>query len=178
VGRTFEYRLTDRSTGISRNVTYQVDRIDGDRVIFNQGSRVEKLTGEVLSISGPLGGDVDVAMPPGGWIKPGAKIGSGWSERFAASPLQQQVGMDLEARVTGEAVLSLAGQQIHTLQVQFTGFTDRAITLPANASGRYRAVLWYAPELRRVIRFEVYSKGGSMSSAFVIDEVFELVDIR
>ena len=44
--------------------------------------------------------------------------------------------------------------------------------------GTYRATAWYAPELGRVVRFEVRTRGGLGGGSFIIDEVLELVDIR
>jgi hypothetical protein len=178
VGRVFEYRLTDRITGNSQRVIYHVDRIEGGEIVFNSGARIENARGEVISMSGAIGGEADAAMPRGGWFRPGATVGSEWKLDYVTVPPLPRLSMALRARVAAEDILPLAGQQLRTLRLELTGYTDRAVSLPANASGRYRAVAWFAPDLQRIVRFEVSSRGGIMSSSFVIDEVLELVGIR
>jgi hypothetical protein len=38
--------------------------------------------------------------------------------------------------------------------------------------------VWFSPELGRVIRFEVKTRGGAMGGAFHVSEVLELVSLR
>ena len=64
--RLFEYVLMDRLTGNSQRVTYRLDRVDGDDLIYNQGTRVERAGGEVITAGSPIGGEFDLVMPPGG----------------------------------------------------------------------------------------------------------------
>lgn len=179
VGSEFEYLLRDGLTGATRRVTYRVDRIDEGRVVFNHGARIENAQGQVLEMSAPIGGEVDVAMPPGGWVPSGIDMSGGTEWRTehrgwgAGAPR-----LNLQARTLGEEVLPIAGRPLRTLRVEYTGYVDRAITMPANASGTWRGTVWYSPELRRVVRFEASSRGGSMSSAFVTDEQLELVRVH
>lgn len=41
VGEIWRYELVDKMTRTRRDVVYRVDRVEGDRVTFNQGARVE-----------------------------------------------------------------------------------------------------------------------------------------
>jgi hypothetical protein len=47
-----------------------------------------------------------------------------------------------------------------------------------NQYGRYRANVWFSPELGRVVRFEADTRGGAGSIAFQVSEALELVNIR
>lgn len=173
----YEYRLTDRVTHNVQEIRYEVDRVDGEHVVFNGGARVETANGEVLSQTGAIGGEADLAMPPGGWFRAGSQVGARWTLAYLT-----QVGtpmkMELEASVAGEETLSLAGRQMKTLRLEFEGYTDRTPATQGTARGRYRATAWYAPELGRLVRFEVNSRGGMMASQFIVHESLELTAIR
>lgn len=177
-GRRFEYRLIDRLTGQERAVTYEVDRVDGERVSFNRGSRVETLNGEVVEISSPAAGEFDTAMPPGGWVKAGTSAGATWTVAYRNNFSQLGVGMELRARAVSATVLRIAGHEMHAVRVDFDGYTTRGSSLEREPTGRYSATAWYAPEIRRVVRFEARSRGGVGGAAFIIDELVELVAIH
>ena len=175
--RLFEYQLRDRLTGVVKPVVYRLDRTDGDKLVFNQGSRVEKRGGEVLSLSTAVGGEFDQAMPPGGWISSEPQPGAVWSTKYQTQTDGRLVAMRLRARTLEESTLRLKDRELRIVRVQFDGHTIRgaaAVTAP----GSYTANAWYAPELGRVVRFDARGRGGSGAAAFVIDEVLELVDIR
>jgi serine protease Do len=174
VGRAYEYRLTDRTTGNSQAVTYQVDRVDGDKLLLNGGNRVERKSGEVLNVGSAVGGEADASMPPGGWFRTGATVGSSWNLKYNAPAQSRPMRLDLQARVGGQPVLKLASKELETLQIEFTGYVDRDTARPGGATGRYKATAWYAPELGRIVRFEVYARGAY----FLVDEQLELVAIR
>jgi hypothetical protein len=176
-GRVFEYRLTDRITHNVQDVVYHVDRVDGDRVVFNGGTRVETVGGEVLTHTSALAGEADLAMPPGGWFRPGAAVGEHWTLAYLTK-VGPPMKMELEASVAGEENLTVAGREIKTLRIEFEGYTDRNLALRAMATGRYRATAWYAPELGRLVRFEVKSRGGTSTGQYVLEETLELVAIR
>ena len=176
-GRVFEYRLTDRITHNVQSVVYQVDRVDGERVIFNGGARVENTRGEVLSQTAALAGEADLAMPPGGWARPGMAVGARWSLAYITK-VGQPLKMELEAAVTGEEVLKVADTEIKVQRIEFKGFTDRNLALRGMGNGRYRATVWFAPELGRLVRFEVRSHGGTSTGQYLLDEALELVAIR
>lgn len=177
VGSELVYTLHDRLTGISQRVSYHVDRLEDGRVVFNQGGRVEDTYGQVLEMPRPLGGEADVAMPPGGWVPAGAVVGTEWKTAHqgygAGAPR-----LELRARATSQEALSLAGRQLQTLRVEYDGFVARQTSMVGAASGSWRATAWYSPELQRVVRFQVFTRGGSMGSSFVIDEVLELAAVR
>lgn len=174
-GRTFEYRVTDRLTGMVRNVSYRVDRVDGDRVVFNQGALVQTLKGEVVHLAQASGGEVDAAMPPGGWVRHDAVVGASWSSKYRNKLTQPPIAMELRGHVAGEEVLQLAGRSLRTLRVTYEGFSLRGFDYPCG--GPYRATAWFAPQLARVVRFDVQTQGCSMATRFVVDEHLELVGI-
>lgn len=175
-GKVFEYKLTDRMTGVSRLVAYRLDRVDGDKLIFNQGTRVEKSDGEVVSLESAVAGEYDQAMPPGGWVSQGTAEGAGWSRKYETNLGGNRVAMDLRARAAGESTMRFKDRDLRILRVDFRGYTVRGMS--GNREGPYRATAWYAPEIGRVVRFEVRTRGGYSGSAFLVDEVLELVDIR
>lgn len=175
--RVYEYRLRDRVTGIARPVTYRLDRVDGDKLMFNQGSRVEKSDGQVLSLTAAIGGEFDQAMPPGGWISKEPAPGAVWNLRYETLLGGSRVGMELRAQAAGESTMRFKDGELRILRVDFKGHTVRG-TASTNPSGTYKATAWYAPELGRVVRFEARSRGGVGSGVFLIDEALELVDIR
>jgi len=176
--RVFEYRLRDQITGNVRTVTYHLDRIDGNKRIFNQGSYVEDDKGNVLVNTAAIGGDFDAAMPPGGWVPADTQAGAYWSTRYRHGVPGTLVGMELEARAVGEDVLKVKGQDLRVLRVEFEGYTQRFTASTNNSPGRYKATAWFAPELGRVVRFEVKTRGGLGLTSFIIDESLELVDMR
>jgi S1-C subfamily serine protease len=178
-GQVFEYELRDRLSGSVRTVTYRLERIDGDRLLFNQGSRVEKPGGGVVSLTAAIGGEFDVAMPPGGWLAEEPKPGSTWKLSYQNRPQGNVVSMDLEARAFGESRMRFKTGDLRVIRVEFTGYTNRAAAFQLNnPGGRYTAAVWYAPELGRIVRFEASTRGGSGSAAFYVDEQLQLVDIR
>jgi len=177
VSRLFEYQLRNRLTGATKPVIYRLERMEDDRLIFNQGSRVEKPGGGVLSLTAAIGGDFDEAMPPGGWVSGEPQAGATWDARYESNLHGQRVAMRLRARTLGESKLRLKDQELRVVGVKFTGYTSRG-PAATNPSGSYTASAWYSPELGRIVRFEARSRGGLGATAFIIDEVLELVDIR
>jgi S1-C subfamily serine protease len=176
--REFEYELRDRVTGNVRAVTYRLERVDGDKRIFNQGSHVEDQKGNVLVNSAAIGGDFDAAMPPGGWVPADTQPGAYWTTKYRTGSAGSPVNMDLEARAVGEDVLKVKGRDLRVLRVEFEGYTQRGSSPGVSPGGRYAATAWYAPTLQRIVRFEAKSRGGVTTSAFLVDEELRLVDIR
>lgn len=175
--QVFEYRLHDKLTRKSQPVIYRLERTDGDKLFFNGGSRVESTGGAVVTLGAPIGGEFDAVMPPGGWIRSEPQAGAAWSTDYRARQSGSAIDMKLSARTLGEATMRVNDRELRTVQVEFTGYTMRG-NIAVNPTGRYKAMLWYAPELGRVVRFEARGRGGVGGGAFVIDEVLELVDIR
>lgn len=174
--RVFEYALKDRFTGRSQRVVYRLDRVEGDTRIYNQGDRVERVGGEVVTAGNPIGGEFDLAMPPGGWVHAAHEPGSIWQLRYQPRASDRVILMQLTARTSETSVLRIGQRELTVVRVNFKGHTQRGRT-EATTSSRYDADAWYAPELGRVVRFDVKSRdqgGGS----FMVDESLELVDIR
>ena len=177
-GRVFEYELRDKLGGSVRKVSYRLDRIEGDKLFFNQGTRVERQGGGVVSSTAPIGGEFDIAMPPGGWISTEPQPGASWKLRYQGGAPGSFVGMDLTARALGETRMRLKDHELRVLRVEFTGFTQRGGMASTNPPGRYTATAWYAPELGRIVRFEARTRGGLGATSFFIDEQLQLVDVR
>lgn len=176
--RLFEYALKDRLTGVSQKVIYRLDRVDGDKLVFNQGTRIERAGGEVITAGSPIGGEFDLVMPPGGWVHKASQASSTWPLRYEARPGVMSIRMELTARTAEQSVLRINSRDLNVVRVQFKGYTHRAGPAGMTATGVYEANAWYAAELGRVVRFDVKTRGGTAGTAFYVDETFELVSIR
>lgn len=176
--QVFEYQLRDKLSGAVQTVVYRLDRLDGDKMLFNDGSRIETPGGGVVHITSRIGGEFDTAMPPGGWISSEPKQGAFWKTRFERGVPGSFISMDLSAHVRGESTMRLKERDLRVVQVEFTGFTARGSGAYNNPPGRYTASAWYAPELGRIVRFEAQTRGGVGGTTFLVDEQLQLVDIR
>ena len=176
--RVFEYKLRDRTTGNSQTVVYKLDRVDGDTRIFNQGTRVERANGEVITRGQAIGGEYDFAMPPGGWISKAPERGATWQLNYKIPSIDRHVTMALTARAVEESTLRVGDRELAIVRVSFKGYTQRDLTALGYSSGTYEANAWYAPEIGRVVRFDARTRGGFGISAFYVDELFELNSIR
>ncbi|SDN85228.1 S1C family serine protease [Polaromonas sp. JS666] len=174
--QVFEYRLRDRTTGLTQNIRYRLDRMDGDQLIFNQGSRVERAGGEVVTLTNAIAGEYELAMPPGGWITKTPERGQTWQLQYETKMQNQRIGMSVTARAADESTMRIGEREFRIMRVEFTGFTERGTFLKTNAV--YAANAWYAPELGRIVRFDAKTRGGSGTSFFLVDEALELFDIR
>ena len=176
-----EYQLHDRLTNIYRKVIYRADPATEDRISFNSGGWVEKPGGEVVSLTSAIAGEFDAAMPPGGWAKTNFKQEAAWKTRYNSTLGGTRMNMDLSATVMEDTVLTVGGQEIKAVRIEYRGFTQRfadAGAVTGNQYGPYRAQVWFSPELGRVIRFEVKTRGGASGGAFQVSEVLELVSLR
>jgi serine protease Do len=176
--RLFEYVLKDRLTGISQRVIYRLDRVDGDNLVYNQGTRVERAGGEVITAGSPIGGEFDLVMPPGGWVHKASQASSTWPLRYEARAGTLPIRMELTARASEQSILRIDNRELNVVRVQFKGYTHRGGPTGLMAAGVYEANAWYAPELGRVVRFDVKTRGGVAGTAFYVDEVLDLVSIR
>jgi hypothetical protein len=148
------YKITDKYTGVSREAAYRVDRIDGDKVVFNQGSRVESKDGKVLSMSTPIGGDMDAYAPPGGWGASNLGFGSSWSKQYNVQAGAGYGGeYDIQARVMQETTSKTPLGEIKLVEIQYEGSARRTDTTSPVVL-RFDAKVWYSPEWGRVVRFE------------------------
>ncbi|MCV0441150.1 MAG: S1C family serine protease [Hydrogenophaga sp.] len=176
--RVFEYRLTDRMTGLSQPVVYRLDRVDGENLIFNQGTRIERKGGGLVSITQTLGGEFDQASPPDGWISKAPEPGQRWTLKYDRRVDARSIMMSLTAVASEDAPITIGQRTFPTIRVQFRGHTHRGNSGFYN-SGPYLANVWYSPDLGRIVRFEVKARGSSPNaSIYHIDERLELVDIR
>ena len=156
VGEVWRYELVDRLTNVRREVIYRVDRIENDRVIFNQGARVESLDGQLQKLVSPIGGEFDGVSPPAGWVPPNAKPGMTW--RFTYNAPGSGARTEIEGRVNGTVPMRLAGVEYQTLRITYEGTMLRSFygagAVGSPVSVPYKATVWYAPELKRVVRFD------------------------
>jgi hypothetical protein len=173
--QVFEYRLRDRTTGLTQNIRYRLDRVDGDQLIFNQGGRVERAGGEVVKLVSAIAGEYELAMPPGGWITKTPERGQTWQLRYETRIQDRQNGMNVTARATDESTMRIGDREFRIMRVEFTGFTERGSN---RTYAVYAANAWYAPELGRVVRFDAKTRGGTGIHFFLVDEALELFDIR
>ncbi|EJL83553.1 hypothetical protein PMI15_02566 [Polaromonas sp. CF318] len=171
--QVFEYRLRDRTTGLTQNIRYRLERMDGDQLIFNQGSRVERAGGEVVTLTSAIAGEYELAMPPRGWITKTPEPGQTWQLQYETRMQNQRIGMNVTARATDESTMRIGEREFRIMRVEFTGFTERN-----RVSAVYTANAWYAPELGRVVRFDAKTRGGTGIYFFLVDEALELFDIR
>ena len=173
-----EYRLRDRLSGVAHAVLYRVDRRDGEQAVLNGGTRIEGPGGRVVALSAAIAGEFEQAMPPGGWVTGDKLRLPVWSSNYETAGEGRPIRMQLNARAQGAELLRFKDRELATLRVQFKGYTSRGAGAINNPPGAYTATVWYAPELGRVVRFEARSRGGLGHSAFVVDELLELIDLR
>ncbi len=176
--RVFEYRLTDRLTGLSQPVVLRLDKVDGDKLVFNQGTRVERKGGGLVSFTQALGGDFDQAAPPEGWISKPPEPGQTWTLDYERRVDARNILMKLTAVASEDAPVTIGTRKLPTVRVQFRGYTHRGNSGFYNAAP-YLATAWYSPDLGRIVRFEAKARGSSPNASnFHVDERLELVDIR
>jgi hypothetical protein len=176
-----EYQLHDGLTNISRKVIYRADPAVDDSLSFNSGGWVEKPGGEVVSVTSAVAGEFDAAMPPGGWVKPNYKEEATWRARYSSVLGGSRVNMDLSGTVMEDATLRVGNKDLKVMHVEYRGFTQRfanAGAVMGNQYGPYRADVWFSPDLGRVVRFEVQTRGGTAGGVFQVRETLELVSIR
>ena len=140
--RVFEYRLRDRYTGVSQPVVLRLDRIEGDKRIFDQGGRIERLDGAVESLSRPVGGEFDLVMPPGGWVSGTPEPGAAWRLDYTVRRNDLVVRMELRARVAETTRLSVGAREIDAVRVIYSGHTHRVTAGHMTTSATYDASAW------------------------------------
>ncbi|MCW5661438.1 MAG: hypothetical protein KIT60_27375 [Burkholderiaceae bacterium] len=177
-GDTFDYRITDRNTQRSRTVMLRVLRVDERQVTFNDGTRIERPNGELVTLGAPLLGELDAVTPPGGWL-PGGRMPRGiWPVRFSTGIGADRKSYELTAQAGREQPIRVQAGQFQAVRIDIDGwFENNAGHIAVRAP--YRATVWVSPELRRPIRFEVKSRSsGTVGTAGVmLDETAELVAI-
>ncbi|MGY2487211.1 S1 family peptidase [Cupriavidus sp. CP313] len=175
VGEVWRYRLTDNLTKSQREVLYRVDRIDNDRVIFNQGARIEYKDGRIDRISTAVGGEYEVASPPGGWIPANLKVGNRWKLSYRQAGTGYPT--ELEGVATGESTIRVAAGTYRTIRIAYEGYVQRPFYGFGSGGIKsipYKLVVWYAPELARVVQFTASFVSGFERTS----ETLELVEHR
>jgi hypothetical protein len=174
-GDALEYSLVDRMTDRRSTVVYRLDRVEGDRMVFNQGTRVESTTGEVISVTSPIGGLFDSSSPPGGWGRKDLKPGMRWRSEYLATN-GDRARHELDASVVGSSTVSIEGEALKVTRIDYTGWIytgggvgSAAAMLPVS----FKGTALYSAELGRVVRFD--SEFGRRSSP--TKESLELVRV-
>ena len=179
VGDRLEYTVTDRFTNVRKSVVLRVDRISGDQVVFNQGGMIENLQGQLVSMGSPALGDMDNAMPTGGWGKADLKPGQSWQLRYKGNePVGGKRDYNLKAVVAGESEMRVGAGAFKVVQIRYSGFVGVGSdggTVLVPVAGPFKATVWYAPELGRVVRFD--SEAQIRSARLLTRESVELTSI-
>ena len=177
IGDSFGYALTDRMNNRSQQINYRVDRIDGDKAVFNDGARTERVNGELLEIVAPIAVELDAVTPPGGWMRNGKVLPSGASLQFSRILGDRFYKYELSAVAAAEAPLSLRAGQVNAVRIDVRGWSTRAHRTAMNqlVSAPYTATVWYSPELQRVAKISVLMRVSSNIGSHV-DETLELVE--
>ena len=162
VGDWFEYVVTDAQTQLKSTVSLKVDRVDGARVVFNGGGRVEDETGLVLDSSSPALLELDLVTPPGGWA-PGGKVLNGVQTfNFSTTKGGDTTTFDVTAVASLSQTLRMGESEYNAVRIDVRGWTSRLpVHRVAMSNLRYQATLWYSPDLMRVVRFTLERLGST-----------------
>lgn len=151
-GDWFEYVITDHLTQVKQTVSLRVDRVTGDSVVFNGGARVEGPDGRALESASPTLVELDLLTPPGGWA-PGGQVMSGVRQlKVSTQWLNEPATYDLTAMASPEQTIRVGAAEYSAVRVDMQGWHARRF-LYSYAHVPYRATVWYAPALNRVVRF-------------------------
>ncbi len=177
-GSTYDYRVTDRTTGGRQTVVLRAERVDSGEVSFNSGARIENMAGDVVRMNAPLLGELDLVTPKGGWL-PEGKVRTGtWSIRGDSIVPGSGRQYDLVASTEEEQMVDTPAGSLPARRIALRGWLRHAGGhIPVTA--RYEGAVWVSPKLGRVVRFEAKSRasGGTGTSFFFIDESAELVRV-
>lgn len=180
-GDEIEYRITDRFTGNVRRAVYRVDRVEADKVVFNDGARTESLQGRLVELAGVVAGDMDLMCPPGGWVVDDASTPTGWSRRFERTDGGVRSSFDLDGRFEGEATISTPAGEYRAKVFSYEGWGRRStMNTGAGIPVRVKIRVWYAVPLHRVVRFEsdVVPSANGTFAYLASRETAELVRLR
>lgn len=176
IGDQWVYNLTDRYTGRVRSVRYQIDDIDpkAARISFNQGGKVEDTEGVVVELPASIGGEFDMSMPPGGWLRFPLSTGKTWRATFEKINRNGNAvyQFDLRARVARNETIVVPAGKFMTTRIDWEGTLGH----PVIENGPYRASIWYSTDLQRVVKFTAdYTAYGVGAMSTATSEVLELV---
>ena len=161
-GDWFEYVITDQQTKLKSVVNLKVDRVEGDRVIFNGGARVEDATSQALGSTSPALVELDVVTPPGGWAPDGKVLSGVHAFKFEKTLRGDPATFDIMAVASQPELIRIGEKQYNAVRIKVSGWHGRMplhrITL---SFIRYEGTVWYSPELMRVVRFTLERLGMS-----------------
>jgi hypothetical protein len=143
-GPGFEYRMTDRVSGKSHAVVLRGEA--GDRFRL---------------------GELDLVAPPSGWPTAAAQ-----SMKYSVNVQGTHRQYNLRFEPEPEEPLKLAAGTVRAVPIKIEGWLGVGVQIPTQA--RYAGKAWYAPDLKRVVRFEARSR---ISGSFRIDEETELLRV-
>lgn len=174
-GDWFEYLITDHYTQLKQAVNLRVDRVTADSVVFNGGARVEGADGKVQESQAHALVELDMVTPPGGW-EPGGQVMSGVRQlKVSASWQSQPATYDLTAVASPEQKLRVGEVEYSAARIDLQGWHGRVFGL-FHFIVPYRATVWYAPALKRVVRFNVeFRSGAGAAGSTRVNETLELV---
>ncbi|MBK8072871.1 MAG: trypsin-like peptidase domain-containing protein [Ramlibacter sp.] len=155
-GDAFEYVVVDLVTNTRQSAVHRVDGTDGSTVRFNGGTRSERVNGEVIEMTQPVAGAMDSAMPPGGWAGSNLQPGRSWQSRYRTGDAATGNEYDLNATASTETEVSVPAGKFPAILIRYDGYVTIAPggRMPGGYRGRVDMKVWYATDLRRVIRFE------------------------
>jgi hypothetical protein len=84
--------------------------------------------GEVINAGDPIGGEFDLAMPPGGWVQKTPQSGSAWPLRYEGQAHDRRIVMSLTWHTTEESVLRVGECELVAFRVHFKGHTKSGRT--------------------------------------------------
>ena len=174
-GDWFEYAITDQQTKLKKTLTLKVDRVEGDRIVFNGGARVEDPAGLVLDGTSGALVELDMVTPPGGWT-PGGQVTSGVRQiKVTTSWQSQPATYDLTAVTSAEQKIRVGDAEYSAVRIDLRGWHGRLFG-NFNTIVPYRATVWYSPALMRVVSFQVAFRTTSIAASSAgVDETLTLV---
>ena len=176
LGDQIEYLVQDKYTGNRRKVLLEVTRLSADRVTFNQGARVERPDGQPLELAGVLLGDMDAMMPAGGWGNDNLSPGAYWTRRHNGNGEAGNMAYALKAEAGEPTQLNTPMGMVPVVPIEYWGWaTDktRSIATPSKVS----VLVWYSPQLKRVIRMESTVKPATTLAPRTYESSRELIEL-
>jgi serine protease Do len=155
-GDWFEYVITENITQLRSTVNLQVDRVEGDRVVFNRGARVEGLAGQVLESTSSALVELDALTPPGGWAPNGRVLSGVHPIKFSTTLQGFPASFDLTAVASAEQPIRVGAGEYNAVRIDLQGWHTRVSpSRMSTPTMPYQATVWYVPTLNRVVRFSV-----------------------
>lgn len=100
-------------------------------------------------------------------MKPGTELGATWALKYRTTLGSSWIEMQVQAHAVEEAEVKVGTATFRALRVEFDGYTDRGPSTAQQVAARYKATAWYAPALRRMVKFEARTRGGTGGSSML-----------